>query len=464
MFRDLAGYTTYQQAPASSLPRLPADWQWNRLAAVGRQVRETGRPDLPLLSVYLGRGVIPYNEGGARVHAPSERLDAYQVVRPGDLVLNNQQAWRGSVGVSPHHGIISPAYIVWRNTGAITAQYAEHLFPASVMVDQFVTASRGVGDIQRDLHRPSLRNVLVPLPPLDHQAAIAAYLAYANARIEKAIAAKRRLVRLLDEMDRSIDNNLAGAIDTRADSNSDIEWLGSIPPSWDAVPAKRLFVEVDRRSSTGSEGLLSLRMREGLVDANEFTETPIPSTDLVGYKIVRPGEIVMNRMRAAIGLFGVAKKEGLVSPDYSTLKVTRGVDPDFYLHLFKTDAAMAEFRRRSNGLGTGSSGFMRLYYEDFGPMSLPLPSIDEQRMVVRTIRRQRSETMPLRSRAQREVALLQEFRNRLVADVVTGQIDVRAIAASLPSTPEPGDDLGALTDDNLQELPREARIEHAASQ
>ena len=146
MFRKLPRYEDYQEGPEPRLPRVPTTWRWSRLASVGRQISETGRPELPLLSVYLDRGVIPYAEGGRRVHAPSEQLDAYQVVRPGDLVLNNQQAWRGSVGVSAHHGIISPAYVIWRNSSVITAQYGTHLFRAPVMVDQFVMASRGVGD------------------------------------------------------------------------------------------------------------------------------------------------------------------------------------------------------------------------------------------------------------------------------------------------------------------------------
>lgn len=210
MFRDLPRYDAYRGAPGRMLPRVPATWRWSRLASVGRQISEGGRPDLPLLSVYLDRGVIPYAEGGRRVHAPSERLDAYQVVQPGDLVLNNQQAWRGSVGVSAHQGIISPAYVVWRNLSAIAPQYGTYLFRAPVMVDQFVTASRGVGDIQRDLHSPSLRSVLVPLPPLEDQAAIATYLAHANARIDKAITAKHRLISLLGELDRSVENDLAG--------------------------------------------------------------------------------------------------------------------------------------------------------------------------------------------------------------------------------------------------------------
>jgi type I restriction enzyme, S subunit len=451
MFRNLPRYETYQVAPEPWLPRLPTTWRWSRLASIGKQVREAGCPDLPLLSVYLDRGVIPYAEGGRRVHAPSERLDAYQVVRPGDLVLNNQQAWRGSVGISAHHGIISPAYVIWRNSSAITAQYGTHLFRGPVMVDQFVMASRGVGDIQRDLHNPSLRNLRVPVPPLEHQVAIARYLAHANARIDTAIRAKRRLISLLEELDRSIENDLAGSIGEEKPGTNSIPWLGSMPAAWNSTPAKRLFVEVDRRSATGREGLLSLRMREGLVNANDFTGTPIPAEALVGYKIVRPGEIVMNRMRASIGLFGVAKTEGLVSPDYSTMTVKAGVDPDFYLHLFKTDAAMAEFRRRSNGLGTGSSGFMRLYYENFGPILLPLPSLEEQRRVVRLIDKQRSETMPVRSRALREIALLQEFRARLIADVVTGQVDVRGIAATLSDVAESFDDAIVELDNDLEE-------------
>lgn len=66
-----------------------------------------------LLSVYLDRGVIPYSEGGGLVHKPSESLEKYQLVEPGDLVLNNQQAWRGSLGVSEYRGIVSPAYLIF---------------------------------------------------------------------------------------------------------------------------------------------------------------------------------------------------------------------------------------------------------------------------------------------------------------------------------------------------------------
>lgn len=164
--------------PLGSAPThdINLSWPVMRLWQLARLRSEKNRPDLALLSVFLGRGVIRYGEGGGQVHKPSLDLAGYQVVHPGDLVLNNQQAWRGSVGVSPHHGIISPAYVVLTLDKQLEPRFADYLFKSRVMVSQFVTASKGVGDIQRDIHMPWLKNVRVPVPPRDEQLAIASQL------------------------------------------------------------------------------------------------------------------------------------------------------------------------------------------------------------------------------------------------------------------------------------------------
>src|SRR6185437_5808155 len=100
-------------------------WPIARLWQVAQVRSEKNRPDLPLLSVYLNRGVIQYSEGGGQVHKPGLDRTVYQLVRKGDFVLNNQQAWRGSVGVSRHEGIISPAYIVFSLADSLDPQYAD---------------------------------------------------------------------------------------------------------------------------------------------------------------------------------------------------------------------------------------------------------------------------------------------------------------------------------------------------
>lgn len=451
MFRDLPPYVQTTQNPFWSAPT-PSHWSVQPGLAVLQENRHKndGLIESQVLSLSYGKVVVkPVEQQRGLV---PDSYEGYQILDPGDIVVrptdlqNDQTSIR--VGHVKDRGIITSAYIGLRPTGAWGDSYA-YLYLTVVDSSKRIY---GMGSgLRQQLGWSDLKRMPCLVPPAEEQAAIVKYLAHANTRIDKAIVAKRHLISLLDELDRSVENGLAGSLSSMASGGREISWLGRLPRTWLSAPAKRLFKEVDRRSKTGREGLLSLRMREGLVDANEFTETPIPPEHLVGYKIVQPGELVMNRMRAAIGLFGVAKTTGLVSPDYSTMTVAEGIDPHFYLHLFKTDAAMAEFRRRSNGLGTGSSGFMRLYYEDFGPIALPLPPLEEQQRVVRDVNRQYAETLPVRSRTSREIALLQEFRTRLVADVVTGQVDVRAIAATLPDAPQSFDNTFSATDDDLEE-------------
>src|SRR5262245_60695793 len=117
---------------------------------------------------------------------------------------------------------------------------------------------------------------------------------------------------------------------------STIPWLPSLPAHWSIRRAKTLFREIDRRTPDGRQPLLSLRMHAGLVDHHASGGKLIPPSALVGYKRVLPGELVMNRMRAAIGLFAGATTEGLVSPDYAVFQVEPIVSLPYAVHLFRT--------------------------------------------------------------------------------------------------------------------------------
>lgn len=174
-------------------------WPAYRLRQISELRTEKSRPDLGLLSVFLGRGVIPYDEGGGQVHKPSLSLANYQVVYRGDLVLNNQQAWRGSVGVSSYHGIISPAYVVLSLAKGMDSRYSDYLFQSRVMVSQYVTASKGVGDIQRDIYFPWLMNTMVPIPPVEEQIGARSYLDEKLSKINRQLEADTKAISLLRE-------------------------------------------------------------------------------------------------------------------------------------------------------------------------------------------------------------------------------------------------------------------------
>ena len=182
---------------------------------------DSGYNNEQLLSVYLNRGVILYSESGGQVHKPSANLSAYQLVQPGDLVLNNQQAWRGSVGVSTYRGIVSPAYVVAVLDSKIDSLWANFLFRSPAMVDQFVMASRGVGSIQRQLHMQSLRRVLVPLPPMNEQRECAEKLLNATRKLDEMASSIQREIDLLREYrTRLIADVVTGKKDVRAEAAS----------------------------------------------------------------------------------------------------------------------------------------------------------------------------------------------------------------------------------------------------
>lgn len=144
---------------------IPQRWYTVPLYAIAQVKSINNCIDLPLMSVYLDAGVVPFVEREEkRTNATSKDLTNYQRVDPGDFVLNNQQAWRGSVGVSFHSGIVSPAYIVLSLDNTLDSHYANYLFRSRRMVDQYLVISRGVGSIQRNLYWSALKRVVVPIP------------------------------------------------------------------------------------------------------------------------------------------------------------------------------------------------------------------------------------------------------------------------------------------------------------
>lgn len=192
---------------------------WNRVPfwSVAKSKSISGRPDEGLLSVYLDRGVIPYSEGGGLVHKPAESLEKYQLVEPGDLVMNNQQAWRGSLGVSLHRGIVSPAYLVLKlDREKIDPTFANYMFRARPYVEKFMLSSMSVGDIQRQIKWPHLRIVPVVVPSVEEQRKIAERLDNEGKRIDDLIALTERSIDLLREKRAAlITAAVTGKIDVR---------------------------------------------------------------------------------------------------------------------------------------------------------------------------------------------------------------------------------------------------------
>jgi type I restriction enzyme, S subunit len=282
------------------------------------------------------------------------------------------------------------------------------------------------GATVESLDADEMASTEIAVPPLPQQALILQFLDSELAVVDTLTEAKQKLLGLLAEKRRTLvaEAVMRGLGRSTPLRPSGIDWLGDIPTHWEVRRSKWLFDERDVRSTTGEEALFSLRMERGLVPHNDVSEKKTLPEELVGYKIARQGELVVNRMRAATGLIAIAPEYGLVSPDYAVFVPSVEIECEYYVELFKTTLLQAVFRSESTGLGTGSQGFLRLYSQNFLSLWFPYPPLDEQRQIVARIAEERTKIDRLATATERSIALLKERRSALIAAAVTGQIDI----------------------------------------
>lgn len=437
-----------------SLPRVNRSldaWGVRSLRSILTPRSERNRSDLPLLTVARERGVFVRSDDDANHNSIPEDLGNYKVARSGDLVINKMKAWQGSLGLAPVDGIVSPAYFVFEADFDVP-RFGEYLLRSKPYVAKFGAASDGVRIGQWDLDIPRMRNIEVSLPQADEQAAIVKYLAHANVRIDKAIAAKRRLTALIKEQrDYHEAELISEAVSLAGRSvESGSQWIGKVPSHWARVRAKHLLADVDERSTVGTEEVLSVSHLTGVTPRSTKEISMFEAKSYIGHKVCRPGDLVVNTMWAWMGALGVASQAGIVSPAYNVYRPAASgtIDMDFLAHLLKSRPYNYMLRALSTGIRPSR---LRFYPDQMLALPLFVPPMNEQLAINQKIADTTRDLEPVIDRVRREISLLQEFRTRLVADVVTGQVDVRAIAATLPDAPESFDNTGSATDDDLEE-------------
>ncbi|WP_370641610.1 restriction endonuclease subunit S [Prevotella sp. E9-3] len=170
----------------SWIGEIPEHWVQYRFATLFKEKSICNHVNEELLSVYLDRGVIRFSEdNNKRTNPTSKDLSKYQLVDIGDFVLNNQQAWRGSVGVSRYRGIISPAYFIFEMSSKLNPLYANYLLRSTSCVAYYYICSKGIGSIQRNLDWSSLKQKKLAIPPLNEQQSIVAYIEEKCEKIDK---------------------------------------------------------------------------------------------------------------------------------------------------------------------------------------------------------------------------------------------------------------------------------------
>ncbi|MBB1032365.1 hypothetical protein G6027_16065 [Dietzia sp. SLG310A2-38A2] len=387
-------------------------WTPSRLGWLFQSVSDRDHESEIVLSVYRDHGVIPKDSRNDNFNRTPENLSNYQLVQPGDLVVNRMKAWQGSLGISEYQGIVSPDYEVLRpTTPEYDRRFLHTLLRSRVLIDQYALRSTGIRPSQWRLYWDEMKTIELSLPEVQQQRTIADYLDRETARIDTLIEEQQRLIEMLRE------RRAAAIIDAFATMRGDEKVLGEgyEPIPWlPELRIKRAQMRHLCTIGTGSsdsadavdEGyLFFVRGDQPLaLDRYEFdAEAIITAGD---------GAMVGRSFHHYRGKFA-AHQRVYVLRDFA------GVFPRYLFWYFST------YFIRVVGDGGAQATVPSVRMPMIAGMPVPIPPLDEQRRVAEYLDEQTAKIDTLIAETERFIELAHERRAALITAAVTGQIDVR---------------------------------------
>jgi type I restriction enzyme S subunit len=387
---------------------------------------------------------------------------AYKLVTPGDIAYNKMRAWQGALGTSRLRGIVSPAYVVLRPRTPANPWFYHHLYRTPGFAKEAERWSYGITSDMWSLRPEHFKVIDTVLPPPDEQAAIVRFLDHANRKIDGFIRAKRKLIALLNEqkqaiIHRAVTRGLDPAVSLKP---SGIELLGDIPAHWDARQLRRITSFI----TSGSRSWASFYSEEGLVfiqsgnlgrsmalnfsytqyvrppDGAEGERTRVLHDDVL---LCITGALTGNVVHVDSELPGLS----FVNQHVALIRPKRDlVVPRFLAYALRSRVGQSQFKTSEYG---GTKQGLGLF--DVKSAAIPLPPTVEQRELVAHLDRALVEFDEIITHTEREIALMQEYRTRLTADIVTGKLDVRVAATNLPEIVDAAADEVAI-DETTDEL------------
>ena len=443
----LGPYPAYRDSGVQWLGRVPKHWEVRRSKTVFRCIderSETGSEEL--LTVSSDRGIVPRDSTSVTMFKARSYV-GHKLCWPGDLVINSLWAWSRGLGVSRYHGIVSTAYGVYRvrRKARVLPDFIHSLVRSEAFNWELRVRSKGIWISRLQLTDDSFLRAPLPLPPLSEQGAIARFLEAADRRIQRYIRAKERLIELLQERKRAlIHEAVTGRTDVStgqpypAYKDSGVEWLGKVPKHWDVRRLKGVAKILNGATPASGrseywggdilwvtpEDLGQLRGRDIRRSRRSITRVGYESC---GTTLAPVGSTVVST-RAPIGHLAILGREGCTNQGCRLLVPNNdAVVPEWaYLGLLTA-------RSELQALGQGTT-FAELSRDGLGAFALPLPPLSEQTAIARFLEAADRRIQGHVSATKRQIALLKEYRTRLIADVVTGKLDVREASARLPET------------------------------
>lgn len=429
----MAKYSEYKDSGIPWIGIIPNHWEVKPIRSFLSQSKELNSDEnaiLLTLSQYKGVNIRNGNEDSAI--SAAESLVGYNVVHKGQFVMNIMLAWNGSYGVSEFDGVISPAYAVFNFKDNVCKAYYHYLWRTKAYQDAFKTRSKGIVDSRLRLYPQYFLPFYTSIPPKEEQIAIVEYLDNVTADIDKAIAAKERIISTLEERRKIIITQAVtrGINPDAPMKDSGIDWLGEIPTHWESYPVRYFFdfrngyTPSKANNSFWTNGTIPWFRMEDIRKSGRFLDKAIqyitPSA-LNNGGTFEAGSYILAICTASIGEHAMLIADSQANQQFANLKIRKSLS-------VRTDAMFVFYYLYVLGqYCRDTANTTTFQYADMTQVKnflVPLPSLDEQQEIVKYLEYNTKGIDAAIAQQKKLIDLLRERKNIIINETVTGKVKV----------------------------------------
>lgn len=422
-------YDKYKESGIPWIGEIPEHWEVKSLKQIASCNDETLTELTPVDQIirYVEISDVNAVEGITNVVeypfglAPSR---ARRKTKINDVIVSTVRTYLRAVArVTESDLIVSTGFAVLRAKGYIDSLFLAYVIQSSDFIDEVIANSSGIN--YPAITANKLTSLILPIPPLSEQEAIVAYLEEKVAQMDSLAAKQEAQIAYLRELKQAI---IARAVTQGLDPHaplrpSGIPWIGNIPEHWKVQRLGRCFGE-NRALNSDLECTEAYKFNYGSLIRKDENLNPQELVDTyMKYTQLRENDIVINGLNLNYDFVSqrvaIATQKGIITSAYLILSPRKGINHNYYCLLFKAMDSMRLF----HGMGSGIR--LTLSYKDLKNQWLPFPPPSEQEAIVTHINRKTEEIDRLIAMTEQEIARVRELKQTLIADVVTGRINVQ---------------------------------------
>ena len=442
-------YPAYRESDLPWAPSLPNGWQVLRNGRLFAHRVQTGFPDLPILEVSLRTGVRVRDMENLKRKQVMSHKEKYKRAAKGDIAYNMMRMWQGALGPAPVDGLVSPAYVVVKPFPEANSAFYSYLFRTDAYMREVNKFSRGIVADRNRLYWDEFKQMPSLVPPRTEQDQIVAYLRAQDAHIARLIKAKRDLIELLTEqklrfIDQAVTRGLHPSVTL---TPSGIGWLGDVPEHWQLRRLKFVAGNVTNQTRTkqSEEAYLALEHVESWTGTARPLDGEVDFASTV--KQFAIDDVLFGKLRPYLAKVTLATRAGVCVSEFLVLRARGILIFPAYLEQLMRSKRVIDLINSS----TAGAKMPRADWTFIGNVRLPLPPTNEQESILAAIAFETKDLDDTIQRAKDEIKLIHEYRDRRIADVVTGQVDVRGWVKD-PDDIVVDEDLAVLGGDEEQEI------------